>query len=83
MRRTVIIIQNPYYSQRDIGKLNSLTENNMNIQSGEICPVCIEKRRNGVLEVKHGKYGQFLGCTQYPKCFYTHKVGKNLENQAT
>lgn len=52
-------------------------------QKGTICPRCIEKRRNGVLEIKSGKYGQFLGCNRYPLCPYTENVDINLENEAT
>lgn len=30
------------------------------------CPRC-----GGVLIVRKGKYGEFLGCSNYPKCNYT------------
>lgn len=31
-----------------------------------ICPKC-----GGKLRKRHGKYGDFLGCSNYPKCRYT------------
>ena len=33
-----------------------------------ICPKC-----NGDLILKSGKYGSFIGCTNYPKCKYIKK----------
>ena len=35
----------------------------------ETCPVCGSK-----LKLRTGKYGNFLGCSNYPKCKYTRKV---------
>ena len=35
----------------------------------DICPKC-----NGKLIKKQGKYGEFVGCSNYPKCKYTRKV---------
>ncbi|MBQ8250552.1 MAG: NERD domain-containing protein [Alphaproteobacteria bacterium] len=34
-----------------------------------ICPYC-----GSPLKVRCGKYGVFIGCSQYPKCKYTHPV---------
>ena len=39
-----------------------LEENNRNLND-MICPKCGNK-----LIIKHGKYGEFIGCTNYPKC---------------
>ena len=38
-------------------------------QSIEACPEC-----SGWLQVRMGKYGRFLGCTNYPTCNYTQKI---------
>ena len=38
------------------------------IQNG-ICPWC-----GGKLVVRQGKYGIFIGCSNYPKCHYTEKL---------
>lgn len=46
---------------------------NRNISIG-LCPKC-----GGNLEKRHGKYGRFLGCSNYPKCRYTF-VEKKLNN---
>ena len=55
----------------------------LDTQHGEICPRCIEKRRSGILEIRTGKFGAFLGCTKFPLCTYTQTIGINLENKAT
>ena len=34
--------------------------------SNRICPEC-----NGTLVVRSGKYGQFMGCSNYPRCRFT------------
>ena len=34
-----------------------------------ICPKC-----GGKLVPRKGKYGEFLGCSNYPKCKFTKKV---------
>lgn len=39
------------------------------IDSDEKCPQC-----SGKLILKTGKYGEFYGCSNYPKCKYTKKV---------
>lgn len=41
---------------------NTVLENNM------ICPKC-----NGNLVERNGKYGNFVGCSNYPKCKYIKK----------
>jgi restriction system protein len=38
------------------------------IRSNIICPQC-----GGQLVERSGKYGQFFGCSNYPKCIYTKK----------
>lgn len=38
----------------------------------KVCPRC-----NGELVTKKGKYGNFLGCENYPKCKYTYKLPKS------
>lgn len=34
-----------------------------------ICPDC-----GAPLEIRNGRYGTFLGCSNYPKCKYTHNI---------
>ncbi len=35
----------------------------------DICPKC-----KGFLNKRSGKYGDFMGCSNYPKCKYTEKI---------
>ena len=35
----------------------------------DTCPDC-----GGKLKIKHGKYGRFVGCENYPKCKYSRNV---------
>ncbi len=39
---------------------------NNKVNAEDICPVC-----GGALIEKKGKYGVFIGCSNYPKCHYT------------
>ena len=39
------------------------------IKTDRICPSC-----NGILVVRHGIYGSFLGCSNYPKCKFTKQI---------
>ena len=43
-------------------------EKEMTLREGR-CPRC-----GGVLKLRNGKYGPFYGCSNYPKCDFTHKV---------
>lgn len=36
------------------------------VKAGEVCPRC-----GGELVKRRGRYGEFLGCTNYPRCRYT------------
>ncbi len=41
----------------------------------EACPLCpTEGREPGTLEVKLGRYGKFVGCTNYPECRYIRNM---------
>lgn len=48
--------------------VKNVKENQWRIQNG-ICPNC-----GGQLVVKEGKYGQFYGCSNYPKCKFTKQI---------
>ncbi|MDR3030981.1 MAG: type I DNA topoisomerase [Holosporales bacterium] len=41
------------------------------VDSKRECPIC----REGKINLKLGKYGAFLGCSKYPECKYTKKLG--------
>ena len=38
------------------------------------CPRCGKGLFGGRLVVRVGKYGKFLGCSNYPKCKYTRNI---------
>ena len=38
-----------------------------------LCPKC-----GGVLSIKKGKYGEFYGCSNFPKCRFTKKVSNQV-----
>ena len=39
--------------------------------SSNLCPYC-----SNPLVLKHGKYGDFFGCTDFPRCRYTKRISK-------
>lgn len=41
------------------------------VNSSNLCPYCTRP-----LILKHGKYGDFFGCTEYPRCRYTKRICK-------
>ena len=45
--------------------------------SSEICPSC----GTGFLVLRKSRYGEFFGCTNFPRCEYTHKAAH--DNQST
>lgn len=71
----------PFMAQFDIVKEKMYKEPLK--ETGELCPNCGSK-----LVYKNGKYGQFIGCSNYPKCHYIKKeikeplkeVGKKCPN---
>jgi DNA topoisomerase I len=42
-----------------------------------LCPVC----NKGRLGLKLGKFGGFIGCSNYPECRYTRKLGFDAEDE--
>lgn len=54
-------------SQKHIENVNYKKTITKYASAGEKCPKCT----NGFLEAKQGKYGKFLGCSNYPKCRFT------------
>ena len=54
--------------------------NQTGVTSGDLqggCPQC-----GGDLRERKGKFGNFLGCTNYPECRYTRDVGANPGNNS-
>lgn len=52
----------------------SEAENPTEVVEGRECPEC-----GGVLKVKHGRYGRFIGCGNYPKCKHIESLNKPLD----
>ena len=62
-----VTIKNKLYI-KDFLETN-LKINEENNKTGEKCPVC-----GGDLILKIGKYGEFIACSNYPKCTFTKNV---------
>ena len=59
---------------RTISNQNSkrpMDANQVNLKDLPECPSC----KKGRLQQRNGKFGAFLGCTNYPSCRYTQPVG--------
>lgn len=44
------------------------------VVEGRTCPEC-----DGVLKIKHGRYGKFIGCGNYPKCKHIESLNKPVD----
>lgn len=54
------------------GKIKEYKENLEEMQKSKICPYC-----KTPLVLRKGKFGEFYGCSNYPKCRYTLKLEKS------
>ncbi|MCM8758915.1 MAG: type I DNA topoisomerase [Candidatus Omnitrophica bacterium] len=50
------------------------TENTVE-KIGKICPKC-----GNALVIRKSKYGKFIGCSNFPKCKYTERINKDVDN---
>lgn len=48
------------------------------VVEGRSCPDC-----GGELKIKHGRYGKFIGCGNYPKCKHIESMNKPQETGVT
>ncbi|MBR6527368.1 MAG: NERD domain-containing protein [Lachnospiraceae bacterium] len=55
--------------EEDAVKLQLISEDNAVVENLRVCPNCGAK-----LVERKGKYGEFLGCSGFPKCRYTQKI---------
>ena len=55
--------------KKHVNKIKDNIVLNKSLEDNMICPKC----RNKLIE-RNGKYGNFLGCSNYPKCKYTRKI---------
>ena len=51
-------------------------ENDEDADAARACPVC----ENGRLSLKLGKFGGFIGCSDYPDCRYTRQLAMEAAN---
>jgi DNA topoisomerase I len=58
------------YTQ-DLGGHSSGDEQASSLVEGRVCPSC-----ESALHIKTGKYGRFIGCSQYPKCKFIEPIEK-------
>lgn len=58
----------------DVNDANEKIKKEGGITTGEKCPEC-----GANLVYKEGKHGQFIGCSNYPKCKYVKKEEKEIE----
>lgn len=65
------IISNNFQSKKILKEHIKDIKNNLNVKSEKInnfiCPKC-----GGKLKLRNGKYGEFYGCSNYPKCKFTY-----------
>ncbi len=50
-----------------------------NVETARICPKC----KTGRLSLKTGKFGAFLGCSNYPTCDYTQQIDNFADKKAS
>ncbi|MFI4937361.1 MAG: type I DNA topoisomerase [Candidatus Berkiellales bacterium] len=56
---------------RSLEDKNNTNEPPPEIAEGRVCPEC-----QGALLIKKGKYGKFIGCSNYPKCKFIEPLEK-------
>ena len=55
--------------KKHVNKIKDNIVLNKSLEDNMICPKC----KNKLIE-RNGKYGNFIGCSNYPKCKYTRKI---------
>ncbi len=65
-----IVKQNRLTERDHIRQIKKNVRERKRIEKTLVCPKC-----GGDLAVRKGKYGEFYGCSNYPKCRYTRKFG--------
>ncbi|MBS0357778.1 MAG: type I DNA topoisomerase [Proteobacteria bacterium] len=56
---------------RNLNDSADAVEEKVQIIEGRVCPLC-----ESPLQVKSGRYGKFIGCTNYPKCRHMEPLEK-------
>ena len=63
----MVLIKNPLNKKNT--NVNNYNQSIISNIEDNICPQC-----GGSLIKRNGKYGEFLGCSNYPKCKYTKNI---------
>lgn len=58
-------------TKKHVANIKEAKKKELNLLKDKICPKC-----GGNLVLKHGKYGDFYGCSNFPNCRYTLKDKK-------
>lgn len=66
----------PFMDKIEAGKKNIISQK-VHEKTGQSCPKC-----GGELVKKNSRYGEFIACSNYPKCKYV-KQTENANNEAT
>lgn len=61
-------IKDKKIKKQHVNTIKTTVKENKNKEKNMICPKCGNK-----LVERNGKYGKFIGCSNYPKCKYTSK----------
>lgn len=56
---------------RTIGEAPAEAQQDSEMVAGRTCPDC-----GGELKIKHGRFGKFIGCGNYPKCKHIESLNK-------
>lgn len=68
--RLYTLLSHPSQFLVELVKAGHLEIQSVDGEALESCPQC----SNGVLQLRQGKYGEFLGCSRFPKCDLKRKV---------
>lgn len=63
---------------RSVGEENQAPKEPPQVVEGRVCPKC-----EGELVIRQGKYGKFIGCSQYPKCKFIESLEKPEDTGVT
>lgn len=61
-------IEDKVLRKQHVKDIRAKVNNDRELENNMICPKCSNK-----LVERHGKYGKFIGCSNYPKCRYIKK----------
>ena len=65
----ILSLNKPELKKQHIKKVKEMQKNKSSNYDSIKCPLC-----GGNLVKKHGKFGDFIGCSNYPKCKYTKSL---------